>query len=68
MKDLIGALTILARYVDDDYPTCCEHDELFVKGPEPDVLTEHERKRLDELSFKWRQSSQMWSSFRFGSC
>lgn len=68
MMDLIEALTILARYVDDSHPTNCEHDVLHVKGPPPDAMPESDNARLGQLSFSWDSETEMWHSFRFGSC
>ena len=68
MKDLIEALTILAKWVDDEWPTHCTHDQFAVKGPRPRRLTNNERKRLKTLSFHYDAELEMWVSFRFGSC
>ncbi len=69
MKDLIEALTILGKYInpDDNYPTHCEHDVLYVKGPLPNEMEMSDYKRLMELGFHFHDTG-MWSSFRFGSC
>lgn len=67
MNDLIEALQIFARYVDNPtYPTQCEHDMLYVPKPAYDDVSDEDLKRLDELGF---QPSEMggFQSFRFGS-
>lgn len=52
MKDLIEALTILAKYMDpgEKWPTHCEHDVLYVPGVRSDV-SDKDLRRLDELGF-----------------
>lgn len=70
MKDLIEALTILGKYIepDDEWPTCCEHDELYVKGPPPSEMRDGDADRLRALDFVYAEKANMWRSFRFGSC
>lgn len=65
MKDLIEALTIFAKYDEDDN-VHCEHDELFI-CIDPSEVSEEDLKRLEELSFT-PNSVDGFSSFRFGSC
>jgi len=65
MEDLIEALTIFLKYKNEDYPTHCEHDVLWIMGVGYDEVSEEDRKRLDELGFFW--SDDGWQSFRFGS-
>ena len=66
MKDLIEALTIFAKYTDAAYPTCCEHDELYVLV-DPAVVTAEDRVRLDALGFTAQERDSNFRSFRFGS-
>jgi hypothetical protein len=70
MKDLIEALTILAKYMDDTRnPTNCDHDLLYVNfGKDKSVVSEEDMKRLDELNFWWDYNLEGFSSYRFGSC
>lgn len=71
MKDLIEALTILAKYMDAEnkWPTHCEHDVLHVCGVNNEEVTDEDLKRLDELGFfpdeDWEGG---FMSYRFGSC
>lgn len=65
MSDLIEALTILLKYGNPQYPTHCEHDELFV-CIDPDAVTPSDVKRLEELGFN--ATDDGFRSFRFGSC
>lgn len=69
MKDLIEALTILSKYVpkkDQKWPTHCEHDILMVMAVRE--VDEEDIKRLQELSFRWNEDRNCWTSYRFGSC
>ena len=71
MKYLIEALQILLKYIDpnDDYgmnyPTTCEHDELFVNCVRPDQVLEEDKKRLSELGFEPYEDFA-FVSYRFG--
>lgn len=65
MKDLIEALTILAKYQEPTRnPTLCEHDVLRVLHIS--AVTETDAVRLDELGF-CRGEMGEYISFRFGS-
>jgi len=68
MKDLIEALTILAKYGDPYAPTHCEHDVLYV-CIDPSQVSEADKTRLVELSFHPdTENGGGFRSFRFGSC
>lgn len=68
MKDLIEALTILAKYGDPYAPTHCEHDVLYV-CIDPDQVSEADKARLAELSFRPdTENGGGFRSYRFGSC
>jgi len=67
MKDLIEALTILLKYGNPQFPTHCEHDELYVDIDSKKV-TEDDKKRLDELGFFPSENLSGFTSYRFGSC
>ena len=71
MKDLIAALTILAKYTSDSRPTHCEHDILLVLI-DPALVPEREVVRLEELGFYAGEIEESadepcFYSFRFGS-
>jgi hypothetical protein len=70
MKDLLEALQIMAKYMDDEYaPTCCEHDVLYVPTVDYDKVSAADKKRLDELGFiENTDGGQGFMSYRFGSC
>jgi hypothetical protein len=65
MKDLIEALTIFLKYKDEKYPTHCEHDVLYIMGVEEDEVSEEDKKRLDELGFRFGEDC--WMSYKYGS-
>lgn len=72
MKDLIEALTILAKYIPAGHhaehtPTHCEHDELTV-DVDPAKVSGEDLARLEELSFRPQYRDAHFISFRFGSC
>lgn len=70
MKDLLEALTILAKYADAKYdyaPTHCEHDIFAVTCVRREVLNPEDAARLDALGFHWSKEYECWASFRFGS-
>lgn len=69
MRDLIEALTILAKYMPDaSYsPTHCEHDVMYVMVS-PDDVTEEDKRKLEKLGFDPDDEYQeCFRSFRFGS-
>ena len=67
MEKLIEALQIFLKYKNEDYPTHCEHDTLYIMGVDKDDVSEADRKRLDELGFFWSDSDKSYISFRYGS-
>lgn len=70
MKDLIEALTILQKYMDteNNYPTHCVHDVLYVCGL-IDPVSKEDEKRLKQLGFTHSsEHKRTYKSFRFGSC
>ncbi len=67
MDDLIEALTIMRKYASPQYPTNCEHDELFV-NISPALVSAADLERLDELGFFPNSEVEGFTSFRFGSC
>jgi DNA-binding protein YbaB len=70
MEDLIKALTILKKYITEDYllnyPTNCDHDILRV-SVDPAVVSEEDMQELENLSFHPDEEYSCFSSFRFGS-
>ena len=69
MEDLIRALTILNKYLEDgynkNYPTYCEHDELMV-CVDPGKISEEDMMELNKLGFISCEDYMV--SYRFGSC
>lgn len=51
MKELIEALQIIAKYYDDPYPICCEHDVMCLPDVNLSDFSFEEIKRLIELGF-----------------
>lgn len=71
MADMIEALKIFLKYVDDDpfAPFNCEHDVLRVYGgPDLADVSDRDVKRLREIGFSWDDEYECWYSYRFGSC
>ena len=66
MEDLIKALTILAKYAKDKYPTHCEHDVLYVRVDTASVPQE-EIQTLEDLGFHLDEEQEVFCSFRYGS-
>lgn len=67
MKDLIEALNIFLKYGDVKYPFHCEHDILHVHGYEPEIFSEEDKDRLEELGFSIGSGGDIYS-FKYGSC
>ncbi len=69
MKDLIEALQIFLKYGNPKYPTWCAHDELNITEIDPAIVSEEDKKRLDELGFfvSDEDGESAFKSFRFGS-
>lgn len=67
MEKLIKALQILLKYSEDEYPTHCEHDVLYV-CVDPSAVSEEDKKELQSLGFEADEGEQHFYSVRFGSC
>jgi hypothetical protein len=67
MEDLIKALNIFLKYGNPPYPTHCEHDTLLVMI-DPKLVSEEDKKELEELGFNTYEGNDYFSSFKFGSC
>jgi hypothetical protein len=66
MKDLIEALTIFLKYGNPEWPTHCEHDVMTV-CISPELVSEEDRERLDELGFFVNEEDDDFKSYKFGS-
>ena len=67
MDDLIEALQIMRKYGNPSYPTCCEHDVMYVMVDPADV-SEADLERLETLGFTPDDDlGNVFSSFKFGS-
>jgi len=67
MSDLIEALNIFLKYGNPAYPTHCEHDVLTV-DIRPNLVSDEDKKRLEDLGFHMNEDSDDFHSFKFGSC
>lgn len=70
MNDLIKALQIFLQYGNPDSPCHCEHDTLYI-DIDRDLVSEDDKKKLDELGFFISEDSEYepgFISFRYGSC
>lgn len=67
MEKLIEALTILMKYGNPNYPTHCEHDELYV-DINPELVSDEDINKLEELHFYANDDYDGFTSTYFGSC
>ena len=67
MKDLIHALQIFMKYKNENYPTHCEHDTLYIMGITEDEMSIEDIKLLDHLGFFFSESDNCFMSFKYGS-
>ena len=69
LSKLIEALQILLKYDDPDYPTHCEHDVLMICYIDPNIVSEEDIKKLDELGFFISDESgeKGFISYKYGS-
>ena len=66
MEDLIKALQIFLKYGNPDYPTSCNHDELWV-DIKPEKVSAEDLEMLKSLGFFPFEDGSGFYSFRFGS-
>jgi hypothetical protein len=67
MKDLIEALNIFFKYGNPEHPTHCEHDVMFICGINPEIVSDEDKSKLDDLGFFVEDGGEGFKSFRFGS-
>tara|TARA_Y100000310_G_scaffold344546_1_gene457883 strand:- start:2984 stop:3331 length:348 start_codon:yes stop_codon:yes gene_type:complete len=67
MKNLIKALQIFLKYGNPDYPTHCEHDELWICGIDPADVSDEDIAILDDLGFFVEEDEECFKSYRYGS-
>ena len=71
MKDLIKALQILLKYGNPNYPTNCNHDELWICGINPDNVSKNDIDKLDDLGFiisdEFGEDNKQFKSYKYGS-
>lgn len=69
MKNLLEAITILSKYCDDEFPTCCEHDVLYFPTVDYDAVSDTDKARLKKLGFTQNtDGGEGFMSYRYGSC
>lgn len=66
MEDLIKALQIFLKYGNKNYPTSCGHYILYV-DVDPSVVSDEDKKVLDELGFFVDDENDCFASFKYGS-
>jgi len=69
MEQLIQALQIFLKYGNPDYPTHCEHDILYIIGIDPEIVSNEDKVKLDELGFfvSDEDGDEVFQSFKYGS-
>ncbi len=67
MEQLIQALQIFQKYNNEDYPTACEHDTLYV-NVNPDSVSEDDKVTLERLGFTANDTDGNFYSHKYGSC
>lgn len=67
MKDFLEAVTIMAKYSDDEWPTNCSHDYLHFNKIDESKVSPEDIKRLDELGFFVDEEYGGFGSFKYGS-
>ena len=68
MEQLIEALQIFLKYKNEDYPTHCEHDVMYIVGVDKDEVSPEDIERLDKLGFFWsEEDGEGFISFKYGS-
>jgi hypothetical protein len=66
MEDLIKALQIFLKYGNDEWPTHCEHDVMYVMI-DPAIVNEADKTELDKLGFISNEIDNNFHSYRYGS-
>lgn len=67
MDDLIKALQIFRKYTDNQYPTACEHDVLYLNC-DADLVSEEDKSELSKFGFIPSDEFGGFMSFKYGSC
>ena len=67
MEDLIKALNVFLKYGNENYPTHCEHDVLYITEIKKEQVNEEDIAELDRLGFFWSGSDECFVSYKFGS-
>lgn len=66
LSHLIEALQIALKYEDKEWPTHCEHDEMWL-NIDSSKVSDEDKARLDELGFFEDEDDECFKSYAFGS-
>jgi len=66
IENLITALQIFLKYGNPRFPTCCEHDILFI-DIDPHKVSAEDKNKLYELGFCASGDNSNFYSYIFGS-
>lgn len=67
MEKLIEALQIFKKYQNNDFPTMCDHDILYIAGITKEEVSKEDQERLYFLNFEWEEEGGYWYSTTYGS-
>lgn len=67
MEQLIEALQIFLKYGNPNYPTCCDHDVMYICNINPDDVSEEDKVKLEELGFDIDINIDQFYSYKYGS-
>ena len=67
MEKLIEALQIFKKYQNNDFPTMCEHDILYIARITKEEVSKEDQERLYFLNFEWEEEGGYWYSTTYGS-
>lgn len=60
-QKLMKALEIFGKYPSKRNYLASEHDEIWVGGPSPEVMSEEDRAFLEEECWAWVPSDDAWN-------
>ena len=60
MNRILEGLKIIEKY-EPDFDTCAEHDIIFAGNYAPELLTEDEKIKMEELN--WFEQEESWAHF-----
>jgi hypothetical protein len=66
MKKLVRALQIFNRYTDSEFPTSCEHNQMFVHV-DPKQVNQSDITELENIGFEVDYDLECFVSNKYGS-